>query len=600
MKSLIRRAYDRLRAHWPFVTVAVLGLALLLTNLGTDYLWADEGDTAVLASSVLKFGVPKAWDGVTFTDSDLGARENQQLVMVGTPWVQYYVAAASFLLFGQNTFATRLPFALAGWFTVLLGFQLIRRLTGDWKAAFSGALLMLCSVQFLLYAREARYYALSMLFTCWLISIFFRMKSARDSILFAAVAVLLFHTHPVGTAVLAALAVLTLTYSPLSEQRRWFWLACAPVLVFTVPWFFYARLGYTQMSTPLRAVGELFARIVQYLLETASITPLVGIIALLFVLLIQWRRERSQIHASSPGSGDEEASRGSETEPTHSPRSNVFLNPQERGFLLLVGASILCFAVIISLTQEVTSLRIIGLRYTAAVVPLLALVAGMLIAKVSRGKPAVWISLLVVFTITRLDQIVPWTSWNTSGIFRFGQYTVAIHVPSTPLNRFIDTGLLRFGCNLWYANPGTMGRSCEFLRRYAQPGDVVITNYESEPLYFYTRLPQGLKILANAPVYEAARGQHLPEYVFGVARARWIVWRFAWDGYFGITWPEVEQALISRGARITEMMRIKETGWENRENAFFYRFCGHKHLFRLHQRHFPRARIYRIDYPGSN
>jgi 4-amino-4-deoxy-L-arabinose transferase-like glycosyltransferase len=600
MKPLIWRGYDRLRAHWPFVTVAVLGLALLLTNLGTDYLWADEGDTAVLASSIVKFGVPKAWDGVTFTDSDLGARENQRLIMVSTPWVQYYVAAASFLLFGQNTFAVRLPFALAGLLTVLLGFRLIRRLTGDWKAAFCGALLTLGSVQFLLYARAARYYALSMLITCWLISIFFRMKSPRDSILFAAVAILLFHTHPIGAAILAALAVLTLTYSPLFGQRRWFWLASVPIFVFTVPWFFYARLGYTQMSTPLRAVGELFARIVQYLLETASVTPVVGIIALFCVLLIQWRRQRSKIYAFSPAAGGEEANRGSDTEATHSPYSNVFFNSQERGFLLLVGASIFCFAVIISLTQEVTSLRIIGLRYTAAVVPLVALVAGILIAKVSRGKPAIWISLLAVFILTRLDQIVPWTSWNTSGVFQLGQYTVAIHVPSTPLNRVIDTGLLRFGCNLWYGNPGTMGRTCEFLRRNAQPGDVVITNYESEPLYFYTRLPQGLKILANAPVYEAARGQHLPEYVFGVARARWIVWRFAWDGYFGVTWSEVEQALVSRGARITEMMKVKETGWENRENAFFYRFCGHKHLFHRHQHHFARARIYRVDYPGSN
>jgi 4-amino-4-deoxy-L-arabinose transferase-like glycosyltransferase len=599
MKSLIRRGYDRLRAHWPIVTVAVLGLALLLTNLGTDYLWADEGDTAVLASSIVKFGVPKAWDGVTFTDSDLGARENQHLIMVSTPWVQYYVAAASFLVFGQNTFAARLPFALAGWLTVLLGFRLIRRLTGDWRAPFCGALLTLGSVQFLLYARAARYYALSMLVTCWLISIFFRMKSTRDSILFAVVAILLFHTHPIGAAILAALAALTLTYSPLSGQRRWFWLASVPIFIFTVPWFFYARTGYTQMSTPLLAVGELFARIIQYLLETASVTPLVGIIALFFVLLIQRHRERSQIHASSPLADGEEVNRGSDTEAMHSPHSNVFSNLQERGFLLLVGASILCFAVIISLTQEVTSLRIIGLRYTAAVVPLVALAAGILIAKVSRGKPAIWISLLALFILTRLDQITPWTSWNPSGIFRFGQYTVATHVPSSLLNRFIDTGLLRFGCNLLYGNPGTMGRSCEFLRRNAQPGDVVITNFESEPLYFYSRLPQGLKILANSPVYEAARGQHLPEYVFGVARARWIIWRFAWDGYFGVTWAELEQALISQGARITEMVKVKETGWENRENAFSYRFCGHKHLFHQHQRHFRRARIYRIDFPDS-
>src|SRR5437016_2038212 len=127
MKSLMPDVCGRLRSHWPFVTVAMLGLAVLLTNLGTDYLWADEGDTAVLASNMLKFGVPKAWDGVTFTVSDFGARENQQLVMVSTPWVQYYVAAASFLLFGENTLAARLPFALAGWMSILLAYFIVWR-----------------------------------------------------------------------------------------------------------------------------------------------------------------------------------------------------------------------------------------------------------------------------------------------------------------------------------------------------------------------------------------------------------------------------------------------------------------------------------------
>jgi 4-amino-4-deoxy-L-arabinose transferase-like glycosyltransferase len=103
-----------IRRHWPFACLAALALALVLTNLGSDYLWADEGDTAVLAVSIVRNGVPKAWDGVTFTDSDKGARVNRDLVMISHPWVQYYVTAASFLLLGENTFAARLPFALAG------------------------------------------------------------------------------------------------------------------------------------------------------------------------------------------------------------------------------------------------------------------------------------------------------------------------------------------------------------------------------------------------------------------------------------------------------------------------------------------------------
>src|SRR2546422_4657317 len=75
-------ALTTLRRHWPFMLVAIIGAGLIFTNLGSGYLWADEGDTAVLASNILKFGVPRAWDGVTFMDSDFGARVNNDLVMV--------------------------------------------------------------------------------------------------------------------------------------------------------------------------------------------------------------------------------------------------------------------------------------------------------------------------------------------------------------------------------------------------------------------------------------------------------------------------------------------------------------------------------------
>ena len=592
-RSALLRVGRKLYGHCPLLAAVALGLAFLLTNLGTDYLWADEGDTAVLASTILKFGVPKAWDGVTFTDSDLGARENENLVMVATPWTQYYVAAASFLMFGESTFAARLPFALAGLFTVLIGFRLIERLTKDWRAALCGALLLLFSVQFLLYAREARYYALSMLFTCWLVSIFFRLKSLKSAILFFVVAVLLFHTHPLGSAILIGLAALTLVYPPFFAQRRWFWLAAIPILAFTVPWFFYGRAGYTTMSTPLVGLGDFLVRMLQYFLEIASVTSLVGSILLLVVLLLQSRRK------PAPISGVVAETTSNASIDPNCARFRSSLNSQEIGFLLIVLATIICSGILISVTQETPSLRIIGLRYTAGIIPLVMLAAGMLITKVSRGRAAIWVTLVAVFALTRFDQILPWVSWNRSGIFRFGQYSIAVHVPSSPLNHFIDTPALRFFCNLWYANPGTMGRAAEFLRHYAQPGDVVITNYESEPLYFYTRLPQGLKIVATSPIYTAARQQNLPSYVFGVDHARWIVWRFSWDGYYGLTWSEIEKNLRDHGAQITEITKIKETGWENRENVFFYRFCGHQHLFHSQHGHLARTRIFRVDYPSE-
>src|SRR5260370_9045097 len=108
----VSNAIVTLRLHWPFAILAALGLALLLTNLGSGYLWADEGDTAVLAANIVKWGIPKAWDGVTFVDSDKGARLNHDLVMVTNPWLQYYLTAASFSALGENTFSPCSPFAM--------------------------------------------------------------------------------------------------------------------------------------------------------------------------------------------------------------------------------------------------------------------------------------------------------------------------------------------------------------------------------------------------------------------------------------------------------------------------------------------------------
>ncbi len=67
---MLSRVWEKLHPHWPSVLAAVFGLALILANLGKDYLWADKGDTAVLAANIVKYGIPKAWDGLTFVDSD--------------------------------------------------------------------------------------------------------------------------------------------------------------------------------------------------------------------------------------------------------------------------------------------------------------------------------------------------------------------------------------------------------------------------------------------------------------------------------------------------------------------------------------------------
>ena len=221
---------DGLRTHWPVAIVTLLGAILIFTNLGTDYLWEDEGDTAALASNILKFGVPKAWDGAAFLDSDdHGGRLNRDLIMVTHPWVQYYLAAGSFLIFGQNTFAARFPFAMAAWMSIFLVYFFLWRQTGNRLAAFSAAALLTLSVQFLLFARQCRYCSLNMLLVVWLFWIFFKMKSVRDCALFVLASALFFHTHPYGLAPVAELGGLSFVYRPFKKQRRWIWFA-APAI----------------------------------------------------------------------------------------------------------------------------------------------------------------------------------------------------------------------------------------------------------------------------------------------------------------------------------------------------------------------------------
>lgn len=552
-----------LRRHCGFLIVAVIGGVLIFTNLGSGYLWADEGDTAVLAHNIDKFGLPRAWDGKTFMDSDFGARVNSDLVMVSSPWLQYYVTAASFALFGESTFAARFPFALAGWLTILLVYRLIWTATADRRAALCGSILMIGSVQFLLFCRQSRYYTLATLLTCLLVEFFLQMRSLRRAVAFGICAILLFHTHPIGIIPVLALGGLTLVDSNFSTQRRWYWLTLPAILALTTPWFFQARTGYTENTVLVPSVRDFFLRLIQYLVECASVTPLVGIVALcLFALIARSTTQRFQA--------------------------------AERALLVVIAAVSLSLALGAIATERSAAIWVTGVRYTSAIIPLLAIIASLLIIKVSRGHTIVLVSLVVVFTLTKFDQITPWALWVNKN--PEDKLLVDLHAPKKAIDAFLPTENLLFVRDLFQKNIGTLGQSVEFLRQHASPGDLVITNYESEPLYFHTGLPQGMKIMTQDAIYEAARNRGLPDYVFGVDHARWVVWRFNWDDYLGIRWPEVAQHLAQEGGQVSEVATLKETGWENRENIHFHRFAGDVYLFSQDTALEP-AKIFRVDWP---
>lgn len=566
-------------AHWPLAVVLAVAGVLVFTNLHLDYLWSDEGDTAVLAKSILKFGVPTAWDGVTFTDSDFGARLNDDFVMVSHPWLQYYVTALSFAAFGESALTARVPFAALGLVTIILAYVLVFRATRNrWTAATAAALLTL-SVQFLIYSRMSRHYTLNAALTCLLVLQFTRLDSWRSSLLFAGIGILLFHSHPIGMAAVLALGVLTWVHAPSRPHRPWFWRAAAIIGVFTLPWLVLARSGYAENTGLLSDVGVFLPRLGQYLVEIASVSAVLGTLVLLIVL-----RQRNRVIQPA------RRSRAART------RRLPLFEPDEHRLLIPLLAILTSYALAITLTQPRDVIWAVGMRYTPAVLPFMAMIAALLVARVSRHQWRPWVALFIVFGFTKVGRLTPWTFWEDSTAKRDPTAAITFHNPERPMDRILRTGQLAFLRSLFEPNPGTTGRVVEYLNANAGKDDIVLTNYGWEPLYFHTGRPQGMTVLPSYPIYPAARERQLPDYVFGADGARWIVWRRAWGAYRGQALDRILAELADQKVPVALVATIPETLWENRENIHFRRFAGNRYVYPWYGE-MPDTLIFRVDRP---
>lgn len=106
--------------------------------------------------------------------------------------------ALSLRLLGAETFAARLPFALLGVLTIVSLYALGVSLFGDRALALGAAALLTLSVPFLLYVRQARYYAVAALAAVWVLYFFFALlRDRRCAVLGLALA----HINPPNPAV---------------------------------------------------------------------------------------------------------------------------------------------------------------------------------------------------------------------------------------------------------------------------------------------------------------------------------------------------------------------------------------------------------------
>jgi 4-amino-4-deoxy-L-arabinose transferase-like glycosyltransferase len=200
-------------------SIGVLAAVLLLTNLGSPYLWQDEAQTALIAETILTHGVPMGTDGTNSFSQELGVEYGDDRVWKWHTWLSFYLVSASFAVFGPGTFATRLPFALFGIATVLLTFVCARSLWRDRRAALAAALMLTLCVPFLLLSRQGRWYSVACFFSLLGLHAYSRIREGRRAppwTLFVA-GTLLFQTHYLYCAALLASLLL---HSALFDREK--------------------------------------------------------------------------------------------------------------------------------------------------------------------------------------------------------------------------------------------------------------------------------------------------------------------------------------------------------------------------------------------
>lgn len=345
--------------------------ALFLTNLGNHYLWQDEAQTALISRTILSEGIPKGTDGRNYFSQELGVEYGEDYVWRWHTWLSFYAVAASYRLFGVDTFAARLPFALFGIATVGLTYAAGLTLWKDRRAALASALLLALSVPFLLLSRQCRYYSAAAFFSLWALHAYARMGDGRRSpsweLFFSST--LLFHTHYIYCATLLASLLL---HALLLERRRLRGLCIvgAGVVLVSLPWILWLsqiRLGEdyaARLSDPgdsLRIAGSLLRLALTHLFDPRFLLIPVGLAAW------GWARRRS-VPAVSARS-----------------RRNVALI----AFFCAVNLAVLGF----------TAPRVY-FRYLAPVVPALALLTGLLVGALLRHSRALGAAVLALWVAT--------------------------------------------------------------------------------------------------------------------------------------------------------------------------------------------------------
>jgi hypothetical protein len=235
------------------ILILCASLFLFLSNLGNQYLWQDEAQTALISKTILTNYFPLGYDGTNYFSQDSGAEYGRNYIWKWHPWFQFYLLAAFLKLFGFSTFVARLPFVLFGIATVFLTYYLCKNLWNDKRTAALAAVLLLLSVPFLLLSRQCRYFAPAAFFSLLGLYGYLGIIAAKkgSTVLLLVSAALLFHTQFIFCATLLGSILLHAVLFHRNKIIRLLVLSLIVILI-SLPWRIWVyNVDYTKVHPHL-------------------------------------------------------------------------------------------------------------------------------------------------------------------------------------------------------------------------------------------------------------------------------------------------------------------------------------------------------------
>jgi 4-amino-4-deoxy-L-arabinose transferase-like glycosyltransferase len=222
---------------------------LLLANLGNQYLWQDEAQTALVSKTILTDGVPRGYDGKNFFSNEQGAEYGNNYIWRWHTWLPFYVLAGFYKVLGVNTFVSRLPFALFGLGTVLMTYYLARALWSNTRIAVIAAALLAVTVPFLLLCRQCRYYSMAMFFSVlalYAYVILLQNKKYASALLFVSLTLLFHSQHIYFGPIVATIWLHAIIFH--RERLKILIVVTVVTIIFNGPWLIW--LAGMKISNP--------------------------------------------------------------------------------------------------------------------------------------------------------------------------------------------------------------------------------------------------------------------------------------------------------------------------------------------------------------